>query len=351
MNPKSMINRLVLTLMILGTLSAAGSLAHDAEAAGPGVRPAAVESENGYYYTVQKGDTLWDLSRRFSATPWVWPELWEENSETIANPHLIFPGQKIRLARMKGIRPAGTPAAGDAEPAVDGIHYYFSTSDQYGFIRRVPVAPEGVIFKLQDAGKQMISEGDIVYIRPDGRGVLSQGQRLTIYRTFEPLTDPKTQELVGTQHLLCGVLEIVQREPQYAVAKVLASYRPIKTGDLLMPYQRRSPRIAIQNSQPGIDAKLILAEEHLSIFAESHVAFINQGQRHGIRPGQIYSIYRQDEHRFDSDQSPQAAIAIPIDFGELLVLHTEEDTATVLITDSKKESSQGTRVRTPLALR
>lgn len=350
MNPKFMINKLVLTLIILGTLSAASSLGHAADAAGSGVHPAAVESENGYYYTVQKGDTLWDLSRRFSATPWVWPELWEENSETIANPHLIYPGQKIRLARMAGIRPAGTPAAG-AEPAVDGIHYYFSTSDQYGFIRRVPVAPEGVIFKLQDAGKQMISEGDVVYVRPDGRGVLSQGQRLTIYRTFEPLTDSKTQELIGSQHLLCGVLEIVQREPQYAVAKVLASYRPIKTGDLLMPYQRRSPRIAIQNSQPGIDAKLIMAEEHLSIFAESHVAFINQGKRHGIRPGQIYSIYRQDEHRFDRDGSAQAAIAIPVDFGELLVLHAEEDTATVLITDSKKESSQGTRVRTPLALR
>ena len=63
-------------------------------------RQSAAETENGYYYTVQKGDTLWDLSRRFSATPWVWPELWQENSETIANPHLIYAGQKIRLTRM-----------------------------------------------------------------------------------------------------------------------------------------------------------------------------------------------------------------------------------------------------------
>jgi len=347
MNPKFMIKSLMLTLIFLGTLSGAGSVTHAAEATGPGVRPTAMETENGYYYTVQKGDTLWDLSRRFSATPWVWPELWEENSETIANPHLIFPGQKIRLARMAGGRPAGTAA----EPPVAGIHYYLSTSDQYGFIRKVPVTPEGVIFKLQDTGKQMISEGDIVYIRPDGHGALSQGQRLTIYRTFKPLTDPKTQELIGTQHLLCGVLEIVQREPQYAVANVLESYRPIKTGDLLMPYQRRSPRIDIQNSQPGIDGKLIMAEEHLSIFAESHVAFINQGKRHGIRPGQIYSIYRADEHSFDSALPPHATITIPIDFGELLVLHTEEGTSTVLITDAKKESHAGTRIRTPLALR
>jgi len=350
MNPKFILKSLLLTLACFGILSGAGNVSHAAEAVKPGTRPAAVETENGYYYTVQKGDTLWDLSQRFSTTPWVWPELWEENSETISNPHLIYPGQKIRLTRTAASRQAGTSAGGAAEAPVAGIHYYFSLIDQYGFIRKVPVAPEGIIFKLQDSGRQMISEGDIIYVRSDGNGALSLGQRLTIYRTFKPHIDQKTKELIGTQHLLCGVLEIIQREPQYAIAKVLESYRPIEVGDLLMPYQRRSPRIEIKNSQPGIDGKLILAEEHLSIFAESHVAFINQGRRHGITPGQIYSIYRSDEHNFGNASSPNK-IVIPLDYGELLVLHTEDDTSTVLITDSRKESHEGTRVRTPLALR
>lgn len=349
MNPKFILKSLLLTLAFFGILSVACNVIQAAEASQTGTRPTAVETENGYYYTVQKGDTLWDLSRRFSTTPWVWPELWEENSETISNPHLIYPGQKIRLTRIAGGRRAGA-AGGAAEAPVAGIHYYFSPIDQYGFIRKVPVAPEGIIFKLQDSGRQMISEGDIIYIRPDGNGALIRGQRLTIYRTFKPLFDPKTKELIGTQHLLCGVLEIVQREPQYAIAKVVESYRPIGVGDLLMPYQRRSPRIEIQDSQSGIDGKLIMAEEHLSIFAETHVAFINHGKRHGIKPGQIYSIYRSDEHNFGNTSSPQT-IAIPYDYGELLILHTEDDTSTVLITDSRKESHEGTRVRTPLALR
>lgn len=349
MNPKFILKSLLLTLACFVILSGVRSVSHAAESAQHRTRPAAAETENGYYYTVQKGDTLWDLSRRFSTTPWVWPELWEENSETISNPHLIYPGQKIRLTRIAGSHRSGT-AGGAAEAPVAGIHYFFSPIDQYGFIRRVPVAPDGVIFKLQDPGRQMISEGDIIYVRPDGTGALSRGQRMTIYRTFKPLFDPKTRELVGTQHLLCGVLEIVQREPQYAVAKVLESYRPIEVGDLLMPYQQRSPRIEIQHSQPGIDAKLIKAEEHLNIFAESHVAFINQGKRHGVKPGQLYSIYRSDEHNFGNASSPQT-IAIPFDYGELLVLHTEEDTSTVLITDSREESREGTRVRTPLAQR
>jgi hypothetical protein len=80
------------------------------------------------------------------------------------------------------------------------------------------------------------------------------------------------------------------------------------------------------------------------------VAFINQGWVHGIRPGQIYSIYHTDEHNFGSVTSSQT-ISIPVDCGELLVLHVENETSTVLLTGSKKEFPEGTRIRTPLAMR
>jgi hypothetical protein len=350
MNPQLILKNLLVVLALFATLSAGSSVSNAADAARSAIQETSAETENGYYYTVQKGDTLWDLSQRFSVTPWVWPELWEENRETIANPHLIYPGQKIRLTRRSGGRPSVSVVKGVVEPSVAGIHYYFSLSDQYGFIRKVPVAPEAFILKPQEAGKTLISEGDIVYVRPEGNAALSQGQLLTIFRTFKPLFDPQSKELLGTQHLLVGILEIVKREPQYAIAKVVESYRAIEIGDQLMPYQRRSPRIELRDSQPGIEAKFINTEDRLNIFGESHVAFISQGNRHGIKPGQIYSIYRTDDYNFGTASSPRP-VSIPVDFGELLVLHTEEDTSTVLITDSKKESHEGTRVRTPLAMR
>jgi hypothetical protein len=40
-----------------------------------------------------------------------------------------------------------------------------------------------------------------------------------------------------------------------------------------------------------------------------------------------------------------------VDCGELLVLHVENETSTVLLTGSKKEFPEGTRIRTPLAMR
>jgi hypothetical protein len=337
---KSAFQRILMFSVICGTaLSAFGiSLAADD----------AAETKNGYYYTVQKGDTLWGLSRSFADSPWVWPELWTENSTVIANPHLIYPGQKIRLTRKAGASPQ-MPAGGDKQFQAN-VHYFYSLINQVGFIRRVPVAPQGVIFQKPVKGTTMIAEGDVVYLKPEGNAAFQTGSLFTVYRTFDPLYDQSTKELIGTQHLLVGIVQVTQRQPEYAIGKVLKSFRPILISDKLMPYSRQNPRILLEKSQEGIDGTIMMSEDHLNMFAELHTAFIDRGRRHGVKEGQIYSVYYRDESKLGPAKSSQT-ITIPVDCGELIVLHVEDTNSTVLITDSDKELFAGTLMRTPLPVR
>ena len=68
-------------------------------------------------YVVRKGDTLWDISAKFLTKPWRWPELWEINKH-IENPHLIYPGDLLRVVDDGGkqylelVRGGGVPQDG-----------------------------------------------------------------------------------------------------------------------------------------------------------------------------------------------------------------------------------------------
>jgi hypothetical protein len=72
-------------------------------ALGAAVGAAEVElkSDHPDTYTVQKGDTLWDISGKFLQKPWLWPEIWQANPQ-IKNPHWIYPGDQLTLVYVEG---------------------------------------------------------------------------------------------------------------------------------------------------------------------------------------------------------------------------------------------------------
>jgi hypothetical protein len=317
-----------------------------------------VEYETGFYYTVQKGDTLWDLSRKFSDTPWQWPEMWKENDQ-IANPHRIYPGEKIRLYRRHGAE--GYGGAGDSASEADSgkgledkpeltrlLHYEYTAIDRVGFIRKEPVLAHGKIFKVEGR-KEMISTDDLIYIRPRPNFAFSPGDRFTLYRTLKPIKDRKTNEFIGIQHYFTGAVEILIKRPEFALGRVFAAYRPIKIGDMLMPYKRRAPQIAMNPAPEGLEGTIIESEEHQNIFGESAIAFIDKGRSEGVETGQLYWIFKQETYRINPDDKGEVTLT-PVVLGELLVLHTENSTSTVMITDSRRAIQAGARIVTPFKL-
>lgn len=317
-----------------------------------------MDYEAGFYYTVKKGDTLWDLSQRFSDSPWQWPDLWRENTQ-LTNPHWIYPGERIRLFRKTGIHqdqgeatkqvPTLAPQV-EASQAVEEqplqVDFVLPGIDRVGFIRTPPVIPEAIIFKSLD-NKKLISKDDIVYIRAGtegGKNDFIPGSRYTVYRNLDPLTG-KLSTAAGNQHLFSGIIEITKNNTEYAMAKVIEQFDAIRINDKLMPYEPRQPIIPVIESTPGIQGHIIAAENHSTLLGDLAIAFIDKGSQDNIQIGQVYNIYYQETATQNTGGKP--ITLDPVDIGTLFVLHIEKETSTVILTSSSRKITPGQPIRTP----
>ena len=330
-----------------------------------GIAAEVVETESGIYYTVKKGDTLWDLSRKFADSPYVWPDMWSDNSQ-IANPHRIYPGEQIRLYRREDVLrvqteapvvetaaveevappPEPPPALGPEVPEEEVKYVTYSRIDQVGFIRKPPVEPHGKIFSVRD-NKEMISTDDIVYIRREGDRTLIPGNRYTIYRMPNKVFDKNTDQYLGYQHYLLGFVRIQRvEEKDYAVGKIDRAFLNIRVGDLLMPYQRRPVDLTRRRPPDDITGEIVMAEAGNLVIGDNVIAYINRGEKHGVQVGHVYNVFFQESGRLNPKSNRTISLD-PVDFGEFIVLLTEDITSTVLITKAQRQIEPGTRFHAP----
>lgn len=318
-----------------------------------------VTNETGFYYTVQKGDTLWDISQKFFNNPELWPDLWGQNQE-LTNPHWIYPGNLlhiymhggkvyVEMVKTEKVEPEPAPAATEPEPEppAEPPYFLYTSIEQVGFVRKPAVLPNGVIFEIQ--GDRVIAgEGDIVYIRQGGGGSLPVGSLFTIYRTYGPIADPSDEKrTVGTQHYFTGVAEVTRQEKGYVLAKIVKSYRTIELDDQVMPYEEKSQKIYLPENPPEISGTILQTEERAELMGEFSIGFIDKGSKEGVMDGQQFLVYNQKQAKLNPDDE-KATLLPPEKVGTLLVLHTEDHTATVLVLTSTTAFGSGTAFTTTL---
>jgi hypothetical protein len=359
--------------------------------------PPDVNSESAVYYTVKKGDTLWDLSKRFNNSAWKWPGLWSEN-KNLTNPHLIYPGQKIKLfyrSDMDQLRKLEKKAAEEkvtqetvdvapevVEPeetnkVVESVEpveitdtgeskdeagsniqlpfFHYSKIGSIGFMTKKPAVSHGEIFKIKGSDKLMLGQGDEVFIKETNDKTLIPGAKYFCYElvpTKEVIQQIKTEAhlfdiqkkpkkvTVGNQHRITGVIQITSKKSGYAVGTIIQSYRTIYLGNELIPYVYRSPDITLTASVEGLSGLIICSEEIEGQFGDDKIAFIDKGSADGVKEGQMYNVYYSEEK-----DSPELIggkkLYVPVDFASFLVLLTEENTSTVLITSAYQGITSG----------
>ncbi len=98
-------------------------------AQGPPVDTARAPAAGTVLHTVRRGDTLYDIARRYLGNPLRWPELFRANSAVVANANLIYPGQRLTVGADG--KPTFVPPKAVAADAASDV---------------VPASPRAVVF-------------------------------------------------------------------------------------------------------------------------------------------------------------------------------------------------------------
>lgn len=314
-------------------------------------------------YTVKKGDTLWDISDTFLQNPWMWPEIWHVNPQ-IDNPHLIFPGDIIKLIYLDG-RPRlvlersqtvkmspGTvklsPAVhvlplGEAIPAIplDVIDNFLSRSRVVGVeeLENAPYVLAGTDRRLiVGAGDRLYARGDF----PDNVPVYG------VYRRGDTYVDPVTEEVLGLQALDIGTVKLRARSDDIATMAVTRTTEEIRIEDRLLPHEERAVDSTFYPTAPDVDieGEIMAVEGGVTQVGKLDVIVLNRGEREGLEVGNVMAIYKQgDQVR---DRVTNDIVALPDErAGLLMVFRTFEKLSYGLVLEADRPLAVADKVRRP----
>ncbi len=329
-------------------------------------------------HTVQKGDTLWDISKLFLRSPWRWPELWGMNMDQIRNPHLIFPGQVLMLvkvgdrAMLRVAQPAG--GAGDAPTNTVKLspRVRYETLDN-GAIPSIPmhlIGPflnEAVVFSTDELataprivasqeGRVWMSRGETAYVRGDLKGL----RDFRVFRDSTPLLDPVTGEVLGFEARYVGTAEYVRdgglassdgKSAQIVPAtfRMTSIRQEAGIGDRLAPipqsdysaYVPHAPAKAMEGHIVSVYGEALLA-------GQNQIVIINRGNRDGIERGHVMALWRGGTAQVDRTDPSRPLMKLPDErVGMLFVFRTFDRTSYALIINSQDPVKRGDRFTQP----
>lgn len=265
-------------------------------------------------YHVKEGDTLWDISSAFLQDPWLWPELWHVNPQ-IDNPHLIYPGDIIKLVYIDG-EPAfqitrGQKTikykAGDTVkltpqaritpldtviPAIP-LEYIqpFLVENRVLTLEELEAAPYIV---AGDEQHILMGAGDYAYARGD----FTDAQRAYgIYRKGIMYVDPQTEEVLGTGAVDIGIARLESVEDDIARLKVQSTSSDARIDDRLLPTEERKVNSTFYPKAPEqeVDGQIIHVFSGVRNVSQWNVVVINRGAREGIEVGDVLAIFTKGE--------------------------------------------------------
>ncbi len=315
-----------------------------------------VRADHPQQYTVQRGDTLWDIAGRFLTRPWLWPEIWQVNPE-IRNPHLIYPGDIISLVYVDGeprlMLDRGTRevrlSPGVREEQLDEAISTIPMSVIRPFLNRSHVVDEDFfnhapyIIAGEDE-RVMASAGDRIYIR---RIADDAPVDYAVVRRGNPYIDPDTGEMLGIAATYVGDARL-QRDGDPATGQVRSSNREVLPGDWLLEMPPEGTRMQFHPRAPDqdVEGRVIDVMDGVGQIGQYDVVVINLGREQGMQDGDVLAMFRAG--REISDPVNRERVMLPEErAGELLVFRTFDKLSFGLVMRASRHMEVMDVVRNP----
>jgi LysM repeat protein len=306
-------------------------------------------AEEGQIYTIKKGDTLWGLSQRFIEDPYYWPNVWANNPD-ITNPHLIFPGQKIRIldGRLE-IIPA-YPEANQVEPAdetvaalpQEEIVMFKSTGSGEGFI----LTTEDSLGTLVDSvdNRVLLTEDDLVFLKMKNIGNVKVGDTYSLFARSENIQHPVSQKSIGTMMYNLGNLQVTEIKGETVVAKIGTVFREVIRGAEVFEYVPQRKELVLQRAATAHEGYVVASHENKYGQSANDIIFIDLGNENNLASGNLFYISRP---RQVSDKILKQAgdLDLPDEvLGAGVIIEVKNKTASALIIKSVNAMFVGDKV-------
>lgn len=322
-------------------------------------------------YTVQKGDTLWDICEKHYGDPDLWPKLWQMNP-FVTNPHLLTPGDVLTLWEKEPAPVAEIvypvekegPDITETEPAAKGINVGELTDLRtLGYLSSAVTETWGKIFAT-DTGRILLAKGDNAFVFFDKSKEINVGDEFSVCKQSELIKDPVTGEDAGYALSVLGRMtieepaglifkeeELVQKENVYR-AKVTEVYRPIYTDSVVTSYKGSVlPCVMPKSLDKYFLGNIAATKDERQLIGQYSVVYINHGFNDGLSRGNLLKAVKGNiaknpdlNDRPGALEMPPPVILPDIEIGTILILETRPDSATGLVIDAKEEFGVGTFV-------
>ncbi|SFM53993.1 LysM peptidoglycan-binding domain-containing protein [Marinobacter pelagius] len=314
-----------------------------------------LRSDHPERYTVVKGDTLWDISARFLNNPWYWPEIWHVNPQ-VANPHLIYPGDRLALVYIDG-KPRITKVASNgvvklspqvrSEPIdtpipaipLDAISSFLTDTRIV-----TPEELEGAPYVLEgEDGRIITGAGDRVYARGD-----KPADKVGIFRRTKEFRDPDTGEFLGLEARSIGAGNITAENGDVLTLRLTKSNQEIRIGDRLLTSVDRPIATSFVPSSPDetVEGEMIAVDGGVSQIGQYDVVAINRGERDGLEAGNVMAVLKSGN--LVRDPVTGETIELPSErAGLLMVFQAYEKMSYGLVLQATRPLSVGDKVTNP----